>query len=358
MMTSLRSWLELAHTSGINPRVAWERWSHLPDITALLALPRRQKGVVHSLEAEYRLVSEWLARDTRHHVLTWADDAYPALWRTLADPPPVVYVWGHLTTLAMQSIAVVGSRRATGEGLGLAREWSVALARAGLCVVSGLALGIDGEAHRATLDVSGATIAFLGGGLMRVHPRAHLALAQRIAAHGGAVASEFPLALSPSPGHFPRRNRLISGLSRGVLVVEAAERSGSLVTAHLAAEQGRDVFVIPGSVRSGQSSGCHRLIREGATLVSSPLDILSEWDMLPVSGVESVKKNTEDALDTHNWLMEEQILYSLMGSEAQSMAVLGGRLGWPEQKMIKFLLTLELKGVINRTFTGYQKVER
>lgn len=210
-----------------------------------------------------------------HHLVTVTDAQYPRLLRHIADPPTVLYVAGRLDLLQAPCFAVVGSRNATPQGLRDAHDFSFALSEAGFTIVSGLALGIDAAAHRGGLAGGASSIAVLGTGADRIYPRRNAALARELA-ETGAIVSEFPLGTSPLPQNFPRRNRVISGLSYGVLVVEAALASGSLITAHEAAEQGRDVFAIPGSIHSPFSQGCHKLLKDGATLTACVGDIFEE----------------------------------------------------------------------------------
>ncbi|HBP6548335.1 DNA-processing protein DprA [Pseudomonas aeruginosa] len=204
----------------------------------------------------------------------------PALLAEVADAPPLLYVEGAPETLERPQLAMVGSRRASPAGLGTARSFARSLAQGGFAITSGLALGIDGAAHEGALEAGGATVAVLGTGLRRLYPRRHEALARRIVEGGGALVSELPLDSPPLPANFPRRNRIISGLSLGVLVVEASPASGSLITARLAAEQGREVYAIPGSIHHPGARGCHQLIRDGALLVESVghvLEALRGW---------------------------------------------------------------------------------
>ena len=217
------------------------------------------------------------ANEPDNHLLTLADAEYPPALLESADPPVLLYVKGDVQALhAANPLAIVGARTATPQGLSNARAFAQQLAEDGWMVVSGLAQGIDAAAHEGALAAArGRTVAFVGTGLDRVYPAAHRDLAHRIAARG-ALVSEFALGTPPRPGHFPRRNRLIAGLARGVLVVEASLQSGSLITARLALESGREVFAIPGSIHSPQARGCHRLIREGARLVETMADILEE----------------------------------------------------------------------------------
>jgi DNA processing protein len=219
----------------------------------------------------------WLAAPDAH-LITWNDPDYPATLRSLPDAPAWLYVKGERTLLQRPMLAIVGSRNATAQGRRDAQAFAQSLAEAGLTIVSGLAEGIDTAAHEGGLAGNGTGVAVVGTGLDRVYPAKNRDLAHRLA-EGGALVSEFPLGTPPRPGHFPRRNRLISGLSLGVLVVEAAPQSGSLITARLAAEQGRDVFAIPGSIHSPLSKGSHQLIKQGAKLVESAADILEELNL-------------------------------------------------------------------------------
>ena len=248
----------------------------------LAAAPAQRAAVAAGAEpafaaappAELPRALDWLAAPG-HDILTWDDPRYPPALLELGHAPPVLYVVGRTQLVQRPALAIVGSRSATPQGLDNARAFAHALAAAGVTIVSGLAAGIDGAAHEGALDGVGSTIAVTGTGLDRVYPAAHRALAHAIAERG-LLVSEFPPGTPVRAHHFPRRNRLISGLARGVLVVEAAAKSGSLITARLAGEQGREVFAIPGSIHSPLSKGCHRLIREGAKLVETAQDVLEE----------------------------------------------------------------------------------
>lgn len=239
-----------------------------PAARALLAPPDARMAALIA-----RTVA-WL-REPGHHLVTLADGAYPRALLDLADAPPLLHVRGDLAALHGQAVAIVGARNATLQGGRDARAVAQALSGSGVTVVSGMALGIDAAAHAGALDAAGATVAVVGTGVDVVYPSRHRALADRIAGQG-AIVSEFALGTPPRAHHFPQRNRLIAALSRGVLVVEAALRSGSLITARLAAELGRDVFAMPGSIHAPLARGCHRLIRDGAALVESAQDVLDE----------------------------------------------------------------------------------
>src|SRR4051812_45679933 len=236
--------------------------------TSLTALSSPEVG--HAVEKAL----EWAAQ-AGHFITTLADETYPRALLEITDPPPLLYAVGRIELLQRTSLAVVGSRNATAQGEENAERFAQSLSEAGLTIVSGLALGIDAAAHRGGLSASGSTIAVLGTGVDVVYPRRNSALAAQIAERG-LLVSEFPLGTAPAAYNFPRRNRLISGLARGCLVVEAASASGSLITARAAADQGRDVFAIPGSIHSPLSRGCHALIKSGAKLVETAEDVLSE----------------------------------------------------------------------------------
>lgn len=240
-----------------------------------LPLDRIEQALNHpELEVGLDADRGWLAQPS-HHLITADHPLYPPLLKQLARPPLALYVKGKPELLGLPQIALVGSRRASPSGINFTRQLSRDLALHGFCITSGMAAGIDAAAHQGALSVAADTVAVLGTGCDRVYPAKNAALAGDIA-RCGALVSEFPVGIRPTPGNFPRRNRIISGLSHGVIVVEAARRSGSLITARLAGEQGREVFAVPGSVFSRQSAGCHDLIRQGATLIEGATDVMKE----------------------------------------------------------------------------------
>ncbi len=271
---------------------------------------------------------------SQHYVLCLADADYPQSLLQVADPPTVIYVRGRLDLLNRPACAIVGSRNPTPQGAGNAERFAAALSAAGLTITSGLALGIDAAAHRGALPATGSTIAFVGTGIDRVYPASNQQLARDIA-EGGAIVSEFPLGTPPAAANFPRRNRLISGFSRGVLVVEATTESGSLITARLAAEQGRDVFAIPGSIHSPQSRGCHKLIKQGAKLVETAQDVLDEirWTGSPPMASDEAK-----AAAPAGGLLQA------MGFEPCTLDDLASRSGLTADVVSVMLLHLELDG--------------
>ncbi|MEK6356117.1 MAG: DNA-processing protein DprA [Burkholderia cenocepacia] len=288
---ALRAWLQLAHAPGLSPAVLQVLLAAFGSPEALLRAPDEAIAAVTSPAAAQAVrASERGDLDTRADaVLAWldgpgnvlvtlSDPAYPPRLRDLHDPPPLLYVKGRLDLLHARGLAVVGSRHATPQGLADATHFAHVLSDAGLTIVSGLALGIDGAAHRGGLDGRSGTVAVIATGADLVYPARHRALAHEIAAHG-AIVSERPLGTPARAAHFPQRNRLIAALAIGALVVEAAPRSGSLITARLANELGRDVFAMPGSIHAPLAQGCHALIRDGAKLTAAPLDVLEEYGL-------------------------------------------------------------------------------
>ncbi|WP_301100864.1 DNA-processing protein DprA [Propionivibrio sp.] len=267
------------------------------------------------------------------HIVTLADPEYPQALLEIPDPPTLLYVRGRLELLNRPSLAIVGSRNPTPQGEQNAKSFASAFSEAGLVITSGMALGIDAEAHRGALSVLGDTVAFIGTGIDRIYPARNRELALEIGVKG-AIVSEFPLGTPVAAANFPRRNRLISGIARGVLVVEAAMESGSLITARLAGEQGREVFAIPGSIHSPQSRGCHKLIKQGAKLVESVQDVLEElrWNI-------SVKHG--QASNAHS---EPNGLLSMMGFDPCGLDELATRSGLTADSLSVMLLHLELDG--------------
>lgn len=295
------------------------------------------------------MISAWL-QQPGNHLVTLADASYPQSLLDIPNPPPLLYTKGRLELLNMPSIAVVGSRNASPQGEKNAEEFSAALARQGLCIVSGMALGIDGAAHRGALQAGGATIAVVGTGLDIVYPARHRNLAHQIAEYG-LIISEFALGTPSRAQNFPRRNRIISGLSQGCLVVEASLQSGSLITARLAAEQGREVFAIPGSIHSPQAKGCHQLIKQGAKLVDNMQDIVDEmkWPARATSAAP--------VADQPGDLQQEEPLLEAIGYDPVSMDTLAARSGLTLEHLSAMLLMLELGGKVTALPGGrFQRV--
>ena len=342
----LESWLQLTLTPGLGPSAV----RHLLKLYGLpervLSRPRSELSRVAPRAAFDALDSpavteavaracEWAAQPG-HTVLTLADEAYPKLLLEIADPPMLLYAHGRLDLLARPALAVVGSRNATAQGERNAESFAQAFSEAGLTIVSGLALGIDAAAHRGGLLGPGSTIAVLGTGIDVVYPPRNAGLAGDIADQG-LLLSEFPLGTRAAAHNFPRRNRLICGLAQGCLVVEAALASGSLITARAAAEQGRDVFAIPGSIHSPLSKGCHALIKAGAKLVESADDVLTE-----LSDFRRIEAGAPTPLRAPG----SEPLLAHMGFDPIDVDSLCARAGLSAEQVSSQLLRLELAGLV------------
>jgi DNA processing protein len=348
------AWLRLILTPGLGPRTARELLSAfgLPDaifgagLAALLrVVPEPMARLLKQppapeIQSAVDATEHWLTASTEHSLLTLADAAYPQALLTTPDPPPVLFAVGRVDLLNRQAIAIVGSRNATQQGVSNAEGFATALARAGVTVVSGLALGIDAAAHRGALaeDTDASTVAVVGTGVDIVYPASNRELMKEIRSRG-VVVSEFALRTPAIAHNFPRRNRIIAGLARGVLVVEAALRSGSLITARLAAEAGREVFAIPGSIHSPLARGCHRLIRDGAKLVESAQDVLEELGL--AAGSAAPLASLQDA-SLHPDLL------ALLGHDPVDLDRLVERSGRSAGELSGALLELELAQYVER----------
>lgn len=293
---------------------------------------------------------DWL-RERSHHVLRRNDEAFPELLSQIPGPPQALWVDGDVEVLHLPAIAIVGSRNPTQGGARNAFEFARHLAARGFCIVSGLAQGVDAAAHRGALEAGAATVAFLGHGIDRVYPAVNRELAREIARHG-ALVSEVPLGTPPHKSLFPQRNRLISGISLGTLVVEAARHSGSLITARHAAEQGREVFALPGSIHNPLARGCHQLIRQGAKLVETADDIISELG--PIVGhvmqntVESTTKEIRHDLPDDDYLL----LRESLGHDPVTVDQLARNSGLTIEQVSSMLLILELEGEVESLSGG------
>jgi len=296
-----------------------------------------------ALTAEDEQLRDWLRND-RHCAIGADSEDYPALLRDLDDRPASLYVDGDRDALHLPAIAIVGSRNPTSGGASNAYEFAKHLVRSGFTIVSGLALGIDTAAHRGALDAGGRTVAVLGHGMDTIYPPANRELAAAISTRG-ALVSEFPLGTPPRRANFPARNRIISGLSIGTLVVEAARRSGSLITARLAGEQGREVFAIPGSIHNPLAKGCHQLIRQGAKLVESVDDILSELRPLTIRLMQNQTDESTHALHPPRD-SEYRALLDALGYDPVSADILAERCGLTIGQVSSMLLILELEGEV------------
>jgi len=344
----VEAWASLQLVPGLNPRAFFDLLKAFGGPVEIRAASRAglTRFVAGEIAETIRRGPEppvldrslkWLAMEG-HWLVAWDDPDYPAMLLGLSDPPPVLSYAGRRELLNRPALAIVGSRNATPRGIEHAESFATALADAGLTIVSGLALGIDAGAHRGGLAGTARSLAVVGTGLDSVYPPANKALAKRLAVEGGLL-SEFPLGTSPLPGNFPRRNRILSGLSRGVLVVEAALNSGSLITARFAAEQGREVFAIPGSIDSPFSKGCHRLIRDGAKLVETASDVLEE---LGLGGETEAKAHPESAAPGGTDAGSRVL--AALGHDPAGVDLLAARTGLPAEAVTAALVELELGG--------------
>lgn len=291
----------------------------------------------------------WLAASPAaapRRIVTLGDPLYPAALLQTADPPLMLYAEGRIGLLAAPCVAIVGSRQATVQGLENANAFARALSEAGMTVVSGLAQGIDGAAHEGALQGPSGTIAVVGTGLDQVFPKRHAALAKRIAVEG-LMLSEYALGMPPLAQNFPQRNRIIAGLSRGTLVVEAALQSGSLISARLATEAGREVFAIPGSIHSPQSRGCHGLIKQGAKLVECVADVLEELQFPHRAAPGAAAAEAADVGVDSGSIPDDAVMAAL-GFEPTTLDALVARTGWSPQQLNIRLLELELEGRVSR----------
>ncbi|MGE5450265.1 MAG: DNA-processing protein DprA [Acidobacteriota bacterium] len=367
----LSAWLRLVLTPRIGPGTARQLLAALASPQAIFeASPQTLLSIVPAREAKaLASVPEGLAEQVEQTLawlqgepategaeralLTLADTRYPPSLLQTADPPLLLFAHGRLDRLTRPAVAVVGSRSPTPQGKDNAYAFAKALSQAGVTVVSGLAQGVDGAAHEGALDAGsgseaddvGGTIAVVGTGLDRVYPRAHLPLAHRIASQG-LMLSEFLLGTPPLPGNFPKRNRIVAGLTRGTLVVEAAVQSGSLITARLAAEMGREVLAIPGSIHAPQSRGCHALIKQGAKLVETAQDVLDELNLdVTVRPLASAPDADGDA---EAGSPRQDPVLAVMGFDPVSQEALSARTGMGPAELGARLLELELTGQVAR----------
>ncbi len=326
--------------------------TQFPNLQKLFANPRAATGISErSLQA--LLAPDWdlIARDLAwfavpgREIVTIQDARYPRLLKEIPDPPSILFVQGDVNLLSAWQLAVVGSRNPSPPGRDNAFEFARFLAQGGMTITSGLAMGIDAAAHQGAMAVQGKTIAVIGTGLDRVYPAKHRDLAHDIAQQG-AIVSEFALGTSPRAENFPRRNRLISGLSLGTLVVEAATRSGSLITARMALEQGREVFAIPGSIHNPLARGCHQLIREGAKLVETAEDIVEELGAL--AGVGEMPVEDEALVDQGSQALDSdyQLLFACLGYDPIEIDSLVTQSGLTAETVSSMLLLLELEGQV------------
>jgi DNA processing protein len=364
----LTAWLALAGANGLTPAalralldafgapqaVRAESFDSLAAIAGEQAARAVLAPPAAGFDESVTRLAAWCS-ETGNALVSLDDPAYPPTLRTMHDPPPLLYVKGRLELLHAPGVAIVGSRNATPQGLEDAEHFAQTLAGAGLTVISGLALGIDGAAHRGALDGRGGTVAVIGTGADIVYPAGHRALAHALAARG-AIVSEWPLGTPARREHFPQRNRLIAALARGVLIVEAALRSGSLITARLANEMGREVFAVPGSIHAPLSRGCHQLIKEGAKLTETPEDIFEELGIAPApASAPNAPASASAASVTvpacpldppHVDVCAARVLDAL-GHAPATLEVLAARTDMPSAALQGKLLELELAGHIS-----------
>ena len=357
-LNDVRPWLALNQTQGLGNAALCQLLTKFGSPEAIYSTSISQlreivdegtaRKITQGIDADVIAPTlDWLQKDNAH-IVTLADSEYPQKLLEISNPPAVLYAIGNLHWLNHPSIAMVGSRSATPQGEKNAEEFAQSLCNLGLCVVSGMALGIDGAAHRGALKANGATIAVVGTGLDIVYPARHRDLAHKIAERG-LIISEFPLGTPSKAQNFPRRNRLISGLSLGCLVVEANIDSGSLITARLASEQGREVFAIPGSIHSPVAKGCHLLIKQGAKLVESTQDILEEIKHLLPVAKQTIHSPT--GLMTHLGAnetngSEANTVLALMGYDAINFDNLQQLSALTTDSLSAMLMMLELDGKI------------
>lgn len=363
----LAAWLRLALAPGIGRTVARRLlaafglpqniWAQPLDRLREVAGGRAEGLATASPDFDVQLEATWhwlhSGDSTPREIITLADAAYPGALLETQDPPLLLYAVGQLPTAWPRALAMVGSRNPTAQGLANSRRFAHDFAQAGFSVVSGMALGIDGAAHEGALEGAApgqlATIAVVGTGADRVYPRQHLELSHRIASRG-LILTEYPLGTPPLPQNFPQRNRLIAALSEGTVVVEAALHSGSLITARLAAEQGRDVFAVPGSIHSPQARGCHALLKEGAKLVETAQDVLEE--------LRAPTPARTDAASPASGAREDEVL-SALGFDPVTLDALVARTGIAAARLQARLLELELEGHVARLPGGlFQRNER
>ena len=355
-----RAWLVLAHA---HLRVAELEalLSKFGDVESIVARGRsdlkdaglsdeKSSAIASPDEESLSRALKWLDHDS-HHLVTFGHDDYPELLTQISGQPLLLYVNGDIEALHLPSLAIIGSRNPTRGGLRNSVEFARYLARQGFSIVSGLAEGIDTAAHRGALDIGGKTVAFLGHGIDRVYPAANRELAHAVSV-AGALVTEYPLGARPLPWHFPERNRLISGMSLGTLVVEAARRSGSLITARLAAEQGREVFALPGSIHNPLARGCHELIRQGAKLVETASDIMNELAPLTGHMLQNTMESTRSETPALNSDNDYDELRTFLSHDPITINELESQSGLTIDQLSSMLLILELHGEVESLSGG------
>ncbi|MEJ6657007.1 MAG: DNA-processing protein DprA [Pseudomonas sp.] len=359
-----QAWLALSMLDGLGPAARRHLLDHVPDPPELFAADlltlgglgfnkRIQDAILQCQQGNSAVLERveqcltWL-QQSDCHLLTFDDSGYPPLLREITDPPLVLFVRGNPALLTDPQIAMVGTRNPGPHGASTARAFARSFTQSGLVVTSGMALGIDGACHQGALDAGGQTIAVWGTGLDNCYPRRHRQLAEHILDAGGALVSEQPPSTSPHAGLFPLRNRIISGLSLGTLVVEASLNSGSLITARLAMEQNREVFAMPGSIHNPQARGCHRLLRDGATLVETVQDVFNVLQVPLHEAIASAERSAEPEQVRHP-------LWRWLGYEAVTADWLATQSNLPIHQVLQGLMELELSGHVQHTPHGYSR---
>lgn len=374
-MANPRDWIAVAALPGLGPvsirRLTEQGWpadrilSSSDTELQQLGLHLAARQAVQQAQVEqgpcaqaWHETQDWLTRYTDAKLLTLDSPDYPALLKQCSDAPPVLFVRGNPDALHMPQLALVGSRQASRTGVAHAHAFSHALAQHGFVITSGLALGIDSAAHEAAVRQQKPTVAVFGTGIDRIYPRRNQHLAEAILAHGGAWVSELLPGADAHASHFPKRNRIISGLSLGVLVVEAAVRSGSLITARQAMQQGRAVFALPGHIHNPMSRGCHQLIREGATLTETEQDIVAELGaLLGFIAERSEQTEVTSAVSKENLSEAEIKLLRHIDFSETDLDSLVCFSGLSAAELIPLLMRLELKGVIEQSPNGYSRIK-
>jgi DNA processing protein len=354
--TQLRFLLALLRLPGVGPVKSSEILKKHADLTHLFDAKGNCKIIPGT--ADWSRVDQDLAwmNGKDHHIITQCDASYPPLLKETHGAPPVLFVQGNIKLLSRPQIAIVGSRNPTPIGCENAMKFAHHFSSIGFTVTSGLAIGIDGAAHKGALSGVGNTVAVLGNGLDTIYPAMHCTLAHEIIEKGGALVSEFPIGTPPAHAHFPRRNRIISGLSVGVLVIEATLNSGSLITAKAALDQGREVFAIPGSIHNALAKGCHALIRQGAKLVETAEDVSEELAEILKYVIRSKEDLAKKPAIEKNLDVAEEALLSQVGYDSTPVDAVVMRSGLTAKAVSIMLLELELKGLVTSVPGGYARL--
>ena len=321
--------------------------------TLIVTGEQKQRYKQLTQEPIYNIAVQWHNAHPNQFIITLLDEQYPALLKQISSPPVVLYGWGNIDVFSSLSVAIIGCRRPTHSGRNIAFSLAESLAACGATIVSGLALGIDAQAHSGALQAKGKTIAVLGCGIDQIYPQRNLAIYHAILKQSGLLLSEFPPGTAAKPENFPRRNRIVSGLSHGCVVVEAAIKSGSLITARYALEQNREVFAVPGNIQQPQSQGCHYLIQQGAKLVTSSEDILEEFQSFSHSIDNDNAKPSKKTLDSP---LATSILLDSVDFDTTTIDVIAERSDLSISEVLAGLLQYELRGLVTSVPGGYVKL--